>query len=260
MKKIGLVLSGGGLRGLAHIGALKELENLNFKFNAISGTSAGGIVGALYASGQKANHLEKAVLKKKLLDFFDFSFCKKGLRNTNKLKEFIFEITNSNNFEDLKIPLFINATNITEAKQEIFSSGNLFQAIRASISIPGIFEPLKINNNYYVDGGILDNNPFSILPSDIEKIVVINVSPIKKINDAKNLKISTLLENSYKIMQNEITKLKLSKLQDKNIIILEPKVGDYRMFTKQKYFKEIINKGKEEVKKRASELKELKQK
>ena len=141
---ISLVLSGGGARGIAHIGAIEELEKQGFKIKSIAGTSMGALVGGLYALGKMQEYKEWIFTLDKL-DIFrliDFTFNTQGLirgdRVFNKMKKFIPDM----NIEELKIPYAAVATDITNGKEVVFTNGSIYEAIRASIAIPTVFTPV----------------------------------------------------------------------------------------------------------------------
>jgi len=254
-QKIGLVLSGGGTRGLSHIGILKILEKENIKIDAIAGCSMGAIIGAFYASGRTPEEIKNFVLKKKLFDFFDFSISKTGINKTTKLQKEIEKFMGVKTFNKLKTPLFINATNITKGEEKVFSSGNIFQAIRASISIPGLFSPIKIGKDYFIDGGVLNQNPFTILPKKIKNYIIVNASPSEKIKNNRNTNLMSILDNSVKIMQNEITNLKLKLLNEKNFVLIEPNVNKNPILQDKRSFNSLILKGKNAARKKVNEIK-----
>nr|WP_132770309.1 patatin-like phospholipase family protein [Tepidibacillus fermentans] len=157
--KIGLALGSGGARGLAHIGVLRVLEEHNIPIDYISGSSMGSLVGALYANGNDLNMLEKLAIHLKRKYWVDFSVSKLGLVSGEKIKELIRILTHGKNIEDLSIPLAIVATDIENGERVVFREGPIFQAVRASISIPGIFVPETVNGRILVDGGVIDRVP-----------------------------------------------------------------------------------------------------
>lgn len=159
--KISLVLSGGGARGLAHIGVIEELERQGYEIKSISGTSMGALVGGVYAAG-KLQEFKEWMCSLDKLDVFkliDFSFSSQGLisgnRAFNKMKKFISDV----NIEELKIPFVAVATDILNEKEVTFDSGSLFDAVRASVAIPTVLTPVKTENSILVDGGVLNNIP-----------------------------------------------------------------------------------------------------
>ncbi len=163
IKKISLVLSGGGARGIAHIGVIEELENQGFEIHSIAGTSMGALVGGIYAVG-KIQEYKNWICKLDKLEVFkliDFTFSKHGLikgdRVFNKMKEFIPDT----NIEDLKIHYTATATDLLNKKEVVFTKGSIYEAIRASIAIPTVFTPVKKENMLFVDGGVTNNIPIN---------------------------------------------------------------------------------------------------
>ncbi len=160
-QKISLVLSGGGARGIAHIGVIEELEKQGFEIYSIAGTSMGALVGGVYALG-KMNELKDwlySLDKIKVFSLIDFTFNFQGLikgdKVLNKMKEFISD----QRIEDLEIPYVALATDILNKKEVVFTKGSIYRAIRASIAIPTVIEPLKTDKTLLVDGGVLNNIP-----------------------------------------------------------------------------------------------------
>ena len=176
--KISLVLSGGGARGYIHIGIIEELKKSGIDIISISGTSMGALVGGLEAAG-KLDKYKEWVLKFEILDFLDFlniSF-NKPLLSLDKVFNKIREFTGDINIEDLNIKFTAVATDLTRNKEIWFQKGDLLSAIKASSSIPGVFEPVKINNRIFVDGGVLNLMPIAPVMSDMsDKIIAINLN------------------------------------------------------------------------------------
>ncbi|WP_240620168.1 patatin-like phospholipase family protein, partial [Peribacillus acanthi] len=144
--KIGLALGSGGARGFAHLGVLKVLKENNIKVDYIAGSSMGALVGAFYAAGTDMDQLYKISSNFKRKYFLDFTVPKMGFISGKKVKEFIRIFTKNKKLEDLDIPLWIVTTDIKTGEKVIFKEGPIAEAVRASISIPGIFVPEKINN------------------------------------------------------------------------------------------------------------------
>lgn len=244
-KNISVALSGGAARGWAHIGVLKALKNLGYNITAISGTSAGAIVAAYEAYGM-LNELEETVLsfdKKTVLSYFDFNFIPKyGLINGKKVTDLFNEKLNNKLIENSKIPLYICATNLQSGKCKIFKNGLVVEAIRASISIPGIFTPVEIDNDYYVDGGLTNPVPVNALIRDGHKRVLavdVNVpleSPLY--NEMPN--VITVINRSIGIMTYYVDKLNLKKYKPWKM--LTPDVTDFGTFEFHKG-KELIDIG-----------------
>jgi NTE family protein len=175
MNKIGLALSSGFARGFAHIGILKSLEKNNIPISCIAGTSIGALIGACYAVNPKIKDLEKIGRNFDIKDFIDVKEVDKGLVEGDKILKYLSIITNDADFCDVKIPLKIIAVNVKTGKRVIFNKGNIAEAIRASISYPGIFTPANINNKLYLDGGLIDPIPVDAL-NNVNKIIAVDLS------------------------------------------------------------------------------------
>nr|NQU89830.1 patatin-like phospholipase family protein [Bacteroidota bacterium] len=178
-QKAALVLSGGGARGMAHIGVIEELEKHGFEIVSITGTSMGALVGAVHALGKMAEFKDwlLSLDKIKIFNLIDFSFSTQGLvkgdRLIHKLKEFIPNM----NIEDMSLPFAAVATDIKNKKEVVFTKGSVFEAIRASISIPTVLTPVKTENGLLVDGGVINNIPINHVkrvPDDI--LIAVNVN------------------------------------------------------------------------------------
>lgn len=223
--KIGIALSGGGIKGLCHAGVLKALDERNIKPDIISGVSAGAIVGALYADGYTPDEIAKL--------FEDISFRQMtklrvpngGLFRIDAFEDFLYRTLRAKTFEELNIPLRIVATNLDKGQSETFSSGNLINPIIASCSVPVLFIPKKINGINYVDGGVLKNFPVSIIRDDCEKVIGINASPL--VADEYKLSLMNVASRTYHFM------FKANILGDKEMcdLLIEPvDMGNYDTF------------------------------
>ena len=177
IQNIGLTLSGGGARGFAHVGVLKALEEHQIQPTIISGTSMGALIGALIANGYSSKDIEKMALNKSNLKVFNVKGLKFGLSTHNYVKDTLVKLL-PKTFEELKLPFYVSTTNLTTTKHEVFSSGNLIEAILASISIPLIFKPIKINDHYYVDGGLVKNLPASSIRDKCDVLIGSHVNHI----------------------------------------------------------------------------------
>ena len=176
--KTALVLSGGGCRGFAHLGALKALNEKGIFPDVISGTSAGAIVAALYADGRTPDEIMLFFKEKELLKYVEMIIPKTGLVKMTGIIKLFNKYLKAKTFEDLKIPIFICASNLNTGKSEYFSKGELLKPIIASASIPVLFSPVKINDSHYVDGGLMDNFPIKIVHGLAEKIIGVYVCPV----------------------------------------------------------------------------------
>ena len=178
--KVGIVLSGGGVRGIGHLGVLKALKNEGIEFSHITGTSAGAIAGAFYASGMDPEEAFNIFMKTKLLRFIRPALGSLGLIDIERTGE-IFKQYLPTNIEDLKIPLTICTTNFSEGKVVYFTDGPLIRAVHASACIPGVFKPIMINNQMYVDGGVLNNFPVEPLLEKCDYVIGSTCNDLKPV-------------------------------------------------------------------------------
>lgn len=160
--KIALVLGSGGARGYAHIGVLKVLEQAHIQPDMIVGTSAGSIVGALFASGKSAHEIEQMALQLKVSDIRDFTLSKRGFLDGTKIERYINQALYYRNIEQLPKALYIVATELSQGKLTVFHQGNVGQAVRASTAIPSMFVPTQIEQHHYVDGGLVSPLPVNV--------------------------------------------------------------------------------------------------
>ncbi|SDL99901.1 patatin-like phospholipase family protein [Pedobacter antarcticus] len=190
MTKVGIVLSGGGIRGIAHLGVLKALINSGITFSHISGTSAGSIVGAFYAAGIDPEEALYIFMETKLLRFIRpaLTLGTLGLINIEHTSELLKTFFPEDRIEKLKIPLTIATTNFSEGKLVYFSEGPLIRAIQASSCIPGIFKPIMIDGQMYVDGAILNNFPVEPLLEDCDFIIGSSCNHLKPVGEITNLR------------------------------------------------------------------------
>ena len=215
-KQISLVLSGGGARGIAHIGVIEELEKQNFKINSIAGTSMGALVGGMYATGKLDVFKEWmcSLDKMEVFNLIDFTINSSGIVKGDKIIKVMKKMIPDINIEDLKIPYSAVATDVLSEQEIIFTSGSLYKAIRASISIPSVFVPFKLNNWQLIDGGVLNPVPVNrVKHSPVDLLVVVNVNAriplpkkeetIEKKDHRKQLK---YFDNIYKKIDHIIPK------------------------------------------------------
>ena len=231
MKKVGLVLSGGGIRGIAHLGLLQALDELQLKPHAISGTSAGAIIGALYAEGispQKILELGKANLS---FGFTSIALRSGGLFSIDNIHKALLENLPHDSFEGLKIPLYVNATDLYANKTTYFSKGKLVACLEASASVPLIFSPADVENKKYVDGGLLNNFPVEPLLAICDKIVGCHVNPLQEYDEAQaKLSRFALMERCYH-MSIASTVYSKTELCD---LFIEPPLSTFGMFDTKK--------------------------
>ncbi|GGA94785.1 patatin-like phospholipase family protein [Puia dinghuensis] len=165
MQKIGIVLSGGGTRAIAHLGVLHALEERGIRPTVLAGTSAGALIAALYAAGLPPEQIRDLFRETAYFGISYFHVGRPGIFNMDALRAGLEKYLPFQQFEDLPHRLFVAATNLTEAKSEIISSGALIEPLLASSCVPGVFEPIVYRNSEWVDGGVLNNFPVeAILP------------------------------------------------------------------------------------------------
>lgn len=174
---IGLCLSGGGARGIAHIGVIKALEEENILPAYVAGTSAGSIVGALYAAGVSADKMWEIVQNTNLFRIFKLKLGL-GLMDISQLRTILGNYIPNDDFEKLQRKLYVCVTNLNKGKWEIMQSGTVFDKVEASCSIPLIFKPVKIGQQLYADGGMLNNLPTEPLRIVCDKIIGVSVMPV----------------------------------------------------------------------------------
>lgn len=186
--KIGLVLSGGGIRGIAHLGVMQALTEAGIKFDKISGTSAGSIAGALYCQGMQPYDILQVFIKVRLYRFLRPAFRTPGLLSLDHTRSLFLEYLPHDSFEGLKIPLVITATNFSKGRLVYFSSGKLIESVLASCSIPGVFKPVAIDGDMYIDGGVLNNFPIEPLRNDCDFIIGSSCNHLPEVHSVPNIR------------------------------------------------------------------------
>jgi NTE family protein len=173
-KDVDLVLSTGGARGLAHIGAILQLEEMGYHIRSIAGASMGALVGGIYAAGGLEDFREwmKTIDKKKIHQLYDFSFSLNHIVKGNRIMKALKEIVPDKNIEDLDIPYCAITTDAVSGKEVIFRKGSMYQAIRASISIPVFFNPVRQGERMYLDGGLVNPLPLNRVKRDKKALLV----------------------------------------------------------------------------------------
>ncbi|WAA10614.1 patatin-like phospholipase family protein [Fervidibacillus albus] len=246
--RIGLALGAGGARGLAHIGVLKVLEREKIPISMIAGSSIGALVASFYAAGQRLDQLEKFSVAFRRKYFLDFTVPKLGWIAGNRIKDLIRMFTYNKNIEDLKIPIAIVTTDIETGERIVFRKGSIADAVRASIAIPGIFTPERIDGRMLVDGGVVDRVPISVVKEmGADIVIAVDVTGFKK--NAKIQTIYDIILQSIDIMQMEVVR---NRGDDADVMI-HPPVQMYSsyLFTDAE---EIIKHGEDEAKKRLNEI------
>jgi NTE family protein len=175
MKKVSLVLSSGGARGLAHVGVIEELENRGYQIDEIAGCSAGALVGGMYASG-KLPEFKDWICHLDRIDVFslmDFTFSSRGFIKGERVFNALKRVVEDCDIENLPVAFSCNAVDYKSGKEYIFNKGKLYAAIRASGSIPTVFQPARHLDREFIDGGVLNPVPISLLQKHKDNLLVV---------------------------------------------------------------------------------------
>ncbi|PKR78519.1 esterase [Halalkalibacillus sediminis] len=247
--KIGLALGSGGARGFSHLGVIKVLEENDIPVDYVAGSSMGALVGSFYCAGQSVEHMYQLALTLKKKYFMDFTVPKMGLVQGERVKSYIRMFTYEKKLEDFPIPLSVVATDVHSGEKVILREGDAASAVRASISIPGVFVPEKIEDRLLVDGGVIDRVPISVVKAmGADIIIAIDCSKFESNMDVHS--IYDIIMQSIDIMQDEITQ----KVMMDADFVLRPKVYQYssRNYTD---IKEIILEGEKEAERFVEKIK-----
>ncbi len=214
---VALVLGSGGARGYAHIGVIQVLEQYGIHPDLIVGTSAGSVVGSIYASGKNAQQLREIALNMKANDVRDVKLAMTGFFDGQKVENYVNEQVLNTPLELLKTPMYVVATELKEGKKVVFNYGNTGQAVRASVSIPSMFIPTKIAGEEYVDGGLVSPVPVNVareLGADI--VIAVDILAQPEHTETKN--VWGLFNQNINIMQNRLAQEELKHAD----IVIQP--------------------------------------
>jgi len=258
MKRIGLALGAGGAKGLCHIAFLKVLDELGVKPAVIAGTSIGAIIGGFCAAGFSAADLEQKIQQIGVIDIskmaLDFSlFSNSAILKGKGVEEFLQRLIPARTFEELDIPLKVVATDFWNRTEVVFTSGDLISAIRASMALPGIFEPSVINDTVLIDGGAVNPLPYDLLHPECDVTIAIDVSGVKE-QSAKD-PVPNVIENilsTFQIMQASIIAAK-KKISPPSLYV-KPPLTNVRVLDFHRY-QEILAGVEDDVAKFTEELK-----
>lgn len=227
--KIGLVLSGGGARGFAHLGVIHALNEAGIFPDIISGTSAGALIGVLYADGYTSKEILKMMCFGSRIDFMRPVMPREGLLQIKSIIKILKTNLRATTFKELKIPLFVAATDLNNGKAVYFSSGDLIDPVIASASIPVLFQPVKINGVSYVDGGVLDNLPVRPIEKKCKILIGSFVNPVGYIE-----KISGLINIAERTFMLSMSKEISEKAKKFNLFIAPPELRNYKILDPEK--------------------------
>ena len=239
-RNVALVLSSGGARGFAHIGAIKVLEREGYNITSVAGTSIGALIGGIYASGRLKQFEDwvDTLDRMEVLKLTDISVSTKGLIRGVRIIDRIKKIVPDMNIEDLPIPYCAVATDLLKGAEEVFTSGRLFTAIRASISIPTVFQPFRKGNVYYVDGGLVNPVPINrVARSGNDMLAVVNVNspqPHEPSHEEEHHEDSKLMARikklqsklGYQVPKNKRDEIGIFNLTNRSISIMLNRITD----------------------------------
>jgi NTE family protein len=242
--RIGIALGAGGANGLAHILMLEALDEMGIRPCHITGSSIGAIIGALYASGMTGRKIRELVeqfiispeepLIEQLsnretlrwLEFIEVELGNGGLLSSEGFISYLYETLQSDTFEELEIPLTVVAADLWQREQIVLDSGELLPAVKASMALPGVFHPVKLDNRILIDGGTVNPVPYDLLSKACDIVIGIDVSGERSIPETAIPGYFETLFNSVKVMQKTIMTEKLRR--DKPDIYISPQIIDIR--------------------------------
>jgi NTE family protein len=227
--KFGLVLSGGGARGFAHLGLIQALNEAGITPDVISGTSAGALVGVLYADGYTPKEILKFMNTGSRFDLMRPAMPREGLLQINGILKILKIYLRAKSFNELKIPLFVSATDLNNGKAVYFSEGELLDPVIASASIPVLFQPVKINEISYVDGGVLDNLPLKPLENKCRFLIGSFVNPVGRIE-----KISGLINIAERTFMLSMSKEITEKSKKFDLFVAPHELRNYKILDPEK--------------------------
>jgi len=219
--RIGVALGGGAAKGFAHIGVIKMLEANGIQIEVVSGTSAGSVVGSLYASGMDAFQMQKTAFGLDEAQIRDVSLFSGGVVKGQKLQDYVNQLVGNRPIEGMKKPFAAVATQLETGERTVFIRGNTGQAVRASSSIPGVFEPVAIGQKHYVDGGVVSPVPVDAARQlGADYVIAVDIST--KVNGKNPGSLLGTVNQSITIMGQKLGQQELARAN----IVIRPSVND----------------------------------
>ncbi len=222
---IGLVLSGGGARGIAHLGVLKALDEWGIRFQHLSGTSVGAIIGALYANGMRPDEILEVIARTRIMRCMRPAWTLRGLLRLDTVHVLLEKHIPHNSFSGLKMKFTVAATDLQAGRTTYFSAGELIPALLASSCVPGMFNPVELNGTTYVDGGIMDNLPATPVRQQCALVVGVHCNPVIPVSRATTFR--SVIERTLLLAINGNT-LNSKALCD--VLIEPPGLGNISTF------------------------------
>ncbi len=239
-KKIGLALGGGAARGLAHIGVLKVIEEEGIKIDFVAGTSVGSLIGALFCAGFRWKEINELSGKTAWKDLVEPMLPGKGLLRLEKLENKLNKLVEGRNLEELDIPLSVVTADITTGEEIILKEGPAARAVRASSSIPGIFEPVMWEDRLLVDGGLVNNVPASVVREMGAELVIAVDLNADRIKNEPPRNIFDVIVYSFLILMTNFTQHAVKKAD----YVIRPDLKGYSYYDLKKR-NELINLGEQ---------------
>jgi NTE family protein len=237
---LGLVLSGGGARGIAHIGVIDALRSHGLEPDCIAGSSSGAIIGALAAAGHSTETMLEFFRKASPFRLSAVTMRKAGILDTAKVVASFREYFPDDSFEALKIRLFVTATDIINARLKIFESGPLIPAILASCSMPMVFTPTEVDGRWYVDGGVINNFPIEPLRGRCDVVVGHYASPLRSVRQTDLTGVLAVSERALEVGMRFASK---QKFHECDVMLSCPQLNEYGLFD-TKHHREIFDVGR----------------
>jgi NTE family protein len=243
VQRIGLALGGGGAKGIAHIVILELLDEMGIRPHRISGTSIGAVIGAMYASGMsgadirgvikrmtisEGDSIADVLLRKDLLkwiDLVDINFGRTGLLHGEKVMKYLYEMMKTESFEELEIPLKVVAADFWTRETVVISSGPLLPAVKASMAIPGVFTPVKLDGRVLIDGGGVDPVPYEWLLDECDVTVAVDV--MGDLTEGRLPGFLDIVLTTFDVMQDSIIAEKLKRRPPD--IYIRPRIMDVKI-------------------------------
>lgn len=251
MKKIGLVLSGGGARGLSHLGALQAILEAGITPSIISGVSSGAIIGTFFASGVMPDYLLEILIKSNLFRYVRPAWSKFGFLKIERFLPLYEAHLPVKTFEELQIPMFVSAAELKEGKTIFFSKGDIVKPLLASSCMPVLFVPMEIDSRRFVDGGIINNLPVEPLLGQCDLIIGVHANPTNK--KFKVGGIRSMIERTFHLAIAMNVK---ERVQYCDIFIEPPELANYTIFD-MRFAKDIFDVGYKHARKVLAESDEI---
>jgi len=250
---IGLVLSGGGYRGIAHIGVIKLLEELEIPITHVAGTSAGAVIGAFYAAGYSADQILDFLIRTNIFSWRNYAFRKAGVLDPMKFYSAFLEYFPHNRFEQLEKELFISKTNLETGHNEVVHKGELITNLLASAALPLMFAPVEIDGTLYADGGIINNFPSANLQDHCTTLIGVYVNPLASVPKNKLTSSLAILERALHI---GVVQKSMSQFDLCEVMIVPEALNNYSLLDRI-HKKEIFEIGYQAAAAHKEELKRL---